>query len=1025
MEMTEKLLFAWSATSGVDLLSRGDAFDARKLEAMEAIFGQAFVSSTGSSDPDGRAAGFLEDAWEQLIDLFQTRAILQGPLADVIPGVIYNFREDRVLLNTDLETFIEAFGALEFDERVAILPFLESVFQEASRELGLFPGQIQLEIAQLQVEFNAEELSFAHARLQFSDAIELQITYPEDGFGGVYVSPTYLPQGAHNVTGTEYDDDIYGGYRSAVLLRGEDGNDRLASVGSGSFLFGGNGDDILSASEDSGGSSINNVTLFGGDGDDDIYAGVSSSNGSVSRNHVIYGGDGDDRIYMPGWSDLLQDSVGYGGSGDDLISISGLRNTAFGDDGNDTLHIGWGTGRQHVLNGGQGDDLYETDYRAEFNFSTVFDEAGNDTIRGRVSHSYIDLGAGNDTVDVNISGNSNSEFATRILTGDGNDTLEIGRRTFSGGISDFSEDVIVDPGAGDDLITIKDVASYRSTGEMVVLSSSGRDTLNVEGSATLRVRPEVGDLETVILGANAVFMLDLSDYLAERDFQTIAFQSHLSGVQIALADGQTIAIEYAPGEIAKSFELRLGEGQMMQLGTNLGDELVGTSLTDRISGLSGDDLIHTFDSDDILIGGAGNDRLDGGLGNDTASYSGFFSDFMIEASVDPSFDLQITDMRANSKEGQDLLRSVERLEFSVTASGSAAWESYSAFYLTNENFSEQTYAFANGVSDTTRRQDGALSERIIVEADGDIRTTRYGEGEIETSFTFEDGSGVRPWESYTQEFAPNGALTALIYDYGSGITDQTRWTDGVRVDRTITEADGDRRISAFNPDGTTASFTFEDGSGLRPWESFRQDFAANGALSALTYDYGSGIFDQTSWVDGVLSDRTITEADGDRRITTYGEYGRKTSFTFEDVSDVRAWESYRQEFAGNGHLTALIYDYGQGVSDTTRWENGVKTERQIVEADGDIQTTTFFSNGYAQTYVFEDISDTRPWKSQTKTFDEAGNLLSTVYEPDDPASSTPTARFVAESTDDLGWLDRNLPDDLLNFWNDHFEWDVA
>ena len=97
-------------------------------------------------------------------------------------------------------------------------------------------------------------------------------------------------------------------------------------------------------------------------------------------------------------------------------------------------------------------------------------------------------------------------------------------------------------------------------------------------------------------------------------------------------------------------------------------------------------------------------------------------------------------------------------------------------------------------------------------------------------------------------------------------------------------------------------------------------------------------------------------------------------------------EANALEFASNGHPTALIYDYGQGVSDTTRWENGIKTERQIVEADGDIQTTTFFSNGYAKIYVFEDISDTRPWQSQIKTFDEAGNLLSTVDEPEEVRS---------------------------------------
>ena len=288
--------------------------------------------------------------------------------------------------------------------------------------------------------------------------------------------------------------------------------------------------------------------------------------------------------------------------------------------------------------------------------------------------------------------------------------------------------------------------------------------------------------------------------------------------------------------------------------------------------------------------------------------------------------------------------SLERFE---DVSDTRPWETYEKEFAPNGSLTVVFYEYGGGITDTTHWLNGLVSERIVTESDKDYHVTTYNLRGIKASFTFVDGSQSRVWESYTQEFAPNGALTALTYDYGGGISDTIRWLYGSVVDRTITEADGDRRITAFNPDGTTASFTFEDGSGVRLWESFTQDFAANGALSALTYDYGSGIVDQTRWVDGVLSDRTITEADGDRRITTYGEHGKKTSFTFEDVSDVRAWDSYTQEFASDGHLTALIYDYGQGVSDTTRWENGVKTERQIVEADGDIQTTTFFSNGYA------------------------------------------------------------------------------
>ena len=53
-----------------------------------------------------------------------------------------------------------------------------------------------------------------------------------------------------------------------------------------------------------------------------------------------------------------------------------------------------------------------------------------------------------------------------------------------------------------------------------------------------------------------------------------------------------------------------------------------------------------------------------------------------------------------------------------------------------------------------------------------------------------------------------------------------------------------------------------------------------------------------------------------------------------------------------------------------------------MEANGDRQTTSYFESGNIETYVFEDISDTRPWSAQTKVFDEAGNLISITYTPD-------------------------------------------
>lgn len=405
--------------------------------------------------------------------------------------------------------------------------------------------------------------------------------------------------------------------------------------------------------------------------------------------------------------------------------------------------------------------------------------------------------------------------------------------------------------------------------------------------------------------------------------------------------------------------------------------------SDVLLGEGGNDILIGGFGNDRLTGGAGNDEIDGGTGTDTAVFDGNRSDFVISASGDPDFTWSVADNRGGSPEGTDQVVGVEFFEFlERDTADEFSWSVLRSIYVAGGNLVSSTIFYDDGGYITSSYVNGRLSERLVLEADGDRGTTLYDAFGDRDTYTFEDISDTRPWESYTEDYADSSGASSLVYRYPGGISDTTLYQDGALTERIIIEADGDRRTTTYDAGGNRDTFTFEDLSGVRTWESFSQTFEDDGSLTALVYRYAGGISDTNQYQNGLLTQRTIVEADGDRRTTAYDTSGNRDSFTFEDISGVRSWESYTQEFADDGALTALIYRYAGGVSDTTRYQNGVLTERIIVEADGDRQTTTYFESGNIETYVFEDISDTRPWSAQTKVFDEAGNLISITYTPD-------------------------------------------
>jgi hypothetical protein len=167
------------------------------------------------------------------------------------------------------------------------------------------------------------------------------------------------------VLGGEGHDLIYGGSGNDTLtgaagrdtLHGGAGNDRITGGQHNDILYGQDGSDVLYGSQANdfmdGGNGID--WLFGEDGDDSLIGGP--------HNDRLYGGTGNDRILGQHGNDLLVGDSGndrlWGGIGNDQISGSNGTDWLFGEDGDDSLFSRDDT--PDYIDGGAGNDTLDAD----------------------------------------------------------------------------------------------------------------------------------------------------------------------------------------------------------------------------------------------------------------------------------------------------------------------------------------------------------------------------------------------------------------------------------------------------------------------------------------------------------------------------------------------------------------------------------------------------------------------------------------------------------------------------------------
>ncbi len=428
-----------------------------------------------------------------------------------------------------------------------------------------------------------------------ADAIGVRIDAPSTIYGN---------GGNDALTGSWYNDTLYGGDGDDVLngnggndtLDGGAGNDTITGgpfSGSGTTAIGGLGDDTI--------SGCANVLFHLGDGHDSITmvtGGVLTlqgfAAGVLEGANVVQQQDTDlvinlgaDSVRLVGWFQQL--GTGYEtrqgiGATVKVVDAAGnvtvytrdqiiaLAETIVGTDAADT--IGVRCDAPSTIYGNAGNDTISGSWCAD----KIYGGDGNDVINGNGGADLLDGGAGNDT----ITGSYFSGYSATAIGGLGDDTI-------SGCLN-----VVFRPGDGHDTVTMV-------AGGVLTLQGFAADVLMHAGVATTS-----GQDVVLKLGADKI---TLKNWFTSSNGGRV----NAGTIVATAADGTTATYSTAiMDKLATTIQ-----------GTSGNDVIVADqTLPATINGGAGNDTITGSPFDDILTGGGGADNLYGGAGNDTLNGGG-------------------------------------------------------------------------------------------------------------------------------------------------------------------------------------------------------------------------------------------------------------------------------------------------------------------------------------------------------------------------------------------------------------------
>ena len=214
-----------------------------------------------------------------------------------------------------------------------------------------------------------------------------------------------------------------------------------------------------------------------GDGDDLLV--VKKGVGSTIRSNLLFG-NGNDSMFVGGDFNGRKENVDFGNGnntlniGRDLVNNGAIAqsNIKFGKD-NDTLVIsGNFDNKETTINMGDGSDFVQ--------------------VGGQIRAGSIISGNGNDTYELGGIGWSGALGATantiNVKTGAGNDSVTIRGHAFRGGIH---------LEGGDDILSLNTIQNISNTSDMVFDGGAGHDTLKLTGSKQSYDMDIIRNFETI------------------------------------------------------------------------------------------------------------------------------------------------------------------------------------------------------------------------------------------------------------------------------------------------------------------------------------------------------------------------------------------------------------------------------------------------------------------------------------------------------------------------------------------------
>jgi Ca2+-binding RTX toxin-like protein len=405
--------------------------------------------------------------------------------------------------------------------------------------------------------------------------------------------------------------DILDGGLGDDLEIGGAGSDRLTSSSGIDTLAGGTGDDvyIINGGEAHIEDFLGHDTIDASSSSSDSYIDLSGGSVSHVEGHDLYINGGGTTVQKLDVQ-FLQDLTGS--FADDIANVRGLIPnivTALQAVQPDAM-FGVSSFRDKPLGffGGFGDYVYQADVALTTNVAAVTSAYNAMTATG---------------------GSDGPESQIESLMHLALNTAEVGFR----------------PDAARFVVLFTD-APYHVVGEGI---AAGVSTSANNGDAVIDLLedyPLVTQLKTALEAANIipVFAVTVDVLTIYQDLVT------------ALGRGTVTAITANSADVVAAVSAGMAAATTTYI-----EDVVGGSGNDTLIGGNIANSIYGGSGNDSLTGNGGNDKLTGGDGIDTAKYSGNHADYSVTLLADSTY--EVTDLRAGSADGTDILSGIETLTF--------------------------------------------------------------------------------------------------------------------------------------------------------------------------------------------------------------------------------------------------------------------------------------------------------------------------------------------------------------------------